>query len=262
MSKPSNFLSSATLSGNLSYFDYEYTLGQEAVIPWLSKYLMMEDWSVADFGCHQGGILQALRDLAGIGSGIGFDLNAANISKSPFVVDKRFHLEAKDILSLDHDRYQFDLILIRDVLEHIPDCINVLIQARRCLKSGGHLFVSFPPYYSPFGGHQQLAANWAKLVPYLHYLPKSLFFNLVRLEDNDYMTAYDSLQDMLSVRKTRLTLFKAEKNFKKANFQLRGREFFLLRPAFKVRYGIPTISSGILGQIPGLREILVKGAYY
>ncbi len=262
MAQLAHLFDDTTLSGGLSYFDYEYQVAGSVLIPWLEKNLDLKGLSVGDFGCHQGGILQALREKASIGSGRGYDLNEDSIRTSPFVQDANFQLEIGDILTLDPAVNQFDLILIRDVLEHIPDYENVLRKAQECLKPGGHLFVSFPPYYSPFGGHQQLASNAFKLVPYLHYLPERLLFNCVSLKDNEYMTAEDSKGDMTSVRHTRLTLGKTEKAFRNTGFQRVAADYFLLRPEFKIRYGIPTLPCAMMGAVPILREIFTMGVYY
>jgi len=265
MAHIAHLFNNTTLSGGLSYFDYEYQVAQEIVIPWLNRHIDLRGKSVGDFGCHQGGILQAFRELAHIRSGRGYDLNADSIRNSPFIENASFSLNVGDILALSPEsnpEHRFDVILIRDVLEHIPDYTGVLIKAYTCLNPGGHLFISFPPYYSPFGGHQQLADNWAKLMPYLHYLPESLLFNLVQLSDNNYMHAKDSEADMRSVRTTRLTLTKTEKGLQRAGLQLVNRNCFLLRPEFKIRYGLPSLSCDMIGHIPILKEVLTMGVYY
>jgi len=51
----------------------------------------------------------------------------------------------------------FDLIIAFDVLEHlaIPDIIELMSAARRCLKSEGHFIARFPSRDSPFAGSVQ-----------------------------------------------------------------------------------------------------------
>ena len=50
---------------------------------------------------------------------------------------------------------QFDLILLKDVIEHIPDQERVIPYLKEFLKPGGRVFFGFPPWYMPHGGHQQ-----------------------------------------------------------------------------------------------------------
>ncbi len=262
MAKLSNLFSESILSANLSYFDYECVLGRQALVPWLRRHVNLAELRVGDFGCHQGGILQVLRKDCAIGSGVGFDLNRQAITTSPLQADQNFYLKEQDILALKPQDYSFDLVLFRDSLEHIPDYFEALAVAMACLPSGGHIFVSFPPYYSPFGGHQQLATNWPKLFPYVHYLPEHLFLKLLHCQDSAYMSQAEAIEDLQGIRQTRLTLGKLEKVARRLGLTLAARDLYLLRPAFKVRYGLPIVNAGVLGQIPLVREVAVMGAYY
>lgn len=257
-----NLFSGNTLSGGLDYFDYELAVARNILVPWLQQRMTLQGIAVGDFGCHQGGILEGLRQFGGVQSGIGFDLDEASIRQSRFQVDERFHLEVGDVTQLDAERHRFDLILLRDVLEHIPDYAAVLEKARQCLKPQGRIFISFPPWFSPFGGHQQEATNWVRAIPFLHYLPTKSYLSLIETADTAYMSAESSRQDIESVCATRLTLARAESAFRQAGLTVQARELFLLRPEFRIRYGLPMLSGGPLGRVPVLREVLTMGAYY
>jgi len=262
MSKVSNLINNRTLSGGLSYFDYELSVGREILVPWLRQHMLLEGLRVGDFGCHQGGILEALRQEGKVNSGHGFDLDAPSIAASPFKTDQNFRLQVLDLNSLKPGQQRFDLILLRDVLEHIPDYESILSKARECLNPGGRIFISFPPYYSPFGGHQQEASNWTRAIPFLHYLPRSTFFKLVKTHDTLYMSQSNSLADMQSVSETRLTLHHAENAFEKTKLKIHAAEYFLFRPEFRIRYGLPTFNTGPACKLPILREVITMGVYY
>jgi 2-polyprenyl-3-methyl-5-hydroxy-6-metoxy-1,4-benzoquinol methylase len=262
MIKAANLFSENTLSGGMAYFDYEVAIGKETLLPWLKRHLNLAGLTVGDFGCHQGGVLEALRRFGYVKGGMGFDLDEPSIRNSPFVQDNDFSLHIFDLTQLRPQQYQFDLILIRDVLEHIPNHLDVLKIAKSCLAPGGSIFISFPPYYSPFGGHQHEASNWMRAVPFLHYLPKETFFSMVQTKDTLYMDRNSSLEDMHSVADTRMTLAKAERTFREAGMRIQAEEHFLLRPEFKIRYGIPQCSNGPLSKVPILREIATMGVYY
>ena len=148
------------------------------------------------------------------------------------------------------------------MLEHIPARVDALAAARRALRPGGHVFVSFPPYYSGFGGHQQLAHGRARLVPFVHLLPERLFLRVARPAANEYMTAEGAYEDLLSVRRTKLTLGEVERAFAEAGLELVDRELFLVRPQHAVRYDVKTRTAGVLGRLPGVRELAVNGAFY
>ncbi len=256
-----NLWSETTFTGGRSYFDYERQLGEEVVIPWLEPRLDLAGLSVGDFGCHQGGVLEALRGDGRIERGLGFDTNEANLAASPFEPDDRFRLEQRDLLTLSPGEYRFDLILLCDVLEHIPEPELMMRIAHDNLAPGGRVLVTFPPYWSPFGGHQQLASNWLRITPYVHYLPENTVLRLAKIGDTDYMSRDDAVADMRSVRRTRLTLRKAERAFAQAGLTVEAFEPYLLRPEYSVRYGL-TSRRNRLGSVPGLRELVTMGAYY
>ena len=248
------------ITGGVSYYDYQYAVGERVVIPWLRARTPVEGKSVGDFGCHGGGMLDAFR-AAGAASGVGIEINDEIIRSSPFRPDDDFRLEVADLTALD-SRYSFDLVVLHDVLEHVVDYGDVVAAAARSLASHGRLFVSFPPYYSMVGGHQHLAAGWARITPYVHFLPERLFLRVARPADNEYMTREDSLDDMLSVRRTRLSLRRAERAFVEAGLAVDSAELFVLRPEYTVRYGWPTVRARALGRVPGVRELVVNGAFY
>ncbi len=193
---------------------------------------------------------------------LGLELSEEVVASSPFVADERFRLEVADLMTLETGEPRFDLVVLHDVLEHIPDYDRALHMIRRSLRAEGHVFVSFPPYYSAFGGHQQLARGRARFVPFTHYLPARIFFRVARPGEQEYMTAAGALEDMLSVRRTRLTLSVAERAFSRAGFEVEERELFLVRPEYTVRYGLASRTAGLLGRIPVAREALVNGAFY
>ena len=257
------FFSKQTLTAGLPYFEYQLEAAREAVIPWLDRRLPLEGIAVADFGAHQGGLLEALRRDGRVASAVGIELNADVVDRSPFVPDERFRLVAGDLTALDPELRVFDLIVLHDVLEHVVRVGEVLRAAVGRLARDGRLLVVFPPYGSAFGGHQQLAEGWARAAPFLHFLPAPLFFRLARpAAGNEYMTTEDALGDMRAVRRTRLTLTKAERAFAGAGLATADRELFLIRPEHSLRYGIRTRTAGPLGRLPGIRELAVSGAFY
>jgi SAM-dependent methyltransferase len=248
------------VTAGLDYFEYQFRVAREVVLPWLERRIDLTGRRVGDFGCHEGGMLEALRTST-VASATGFELNEAVVAASPFEPDERFRIEIAD-LTVMQDPPRFDLVLLHDVLEHVHEPVRVLEAVRAALAPGGRAYVSFPPYWSAFGGHQHLAAGFARAVPYVHYLPARLFFRMAAPGDNEYMAHDDSMDDLVSVRRTRLSIAKAERAVAHAGLAVVSREFFLLRPEYTVRYGFPTVAAGALGSIPLVREVAVNGAFY
>jgi 2-polyprenyl-3-methyl-5-hydroxy-6-metoxy-1,4-benzoquinol methylase len=80
----------------------------------------------------------------------------------------------------------FDIVLFRDVMEHLEGPHKALDIVKRYLSPGGVVFIVFPPYFSPYGAHQQIlpGKTIAKIpynkLPYLQLLPKPWFLRLVK----------------------------------------------------------------------------------
>jgi SAM-dependent methyltransferase len=261
MRRAMNRTPAAWITGGASYYDYQRVIGERVVIPWLRTKVPIIGIAVADFGAHAGGMLEAFRAAAAT-SGVGFEINEAIVRSSPFQPSDGFHLEVGDVTQHTPGPGSFDLVVLHDVLEHVPASAAILAATAGSLVPGGHVFVSFPPYYSMVGGHQHLARGRARAIPWIHYLPERVFFRVARPGDNEYMSETDSIGDMLSVRRTRLTLRKAERAFAAAGLRVVEATFYVSRPEYTVRYGWPTIRAGVVGRLPIAREVFVNGAFY
>lgn len=64
-----------------------------------------------------------------------------------------------------------DIVFCASLIEHVAEPQVVMSEIERVLKPGGFAYVSFPPYYSPVGGHE--------FAPF-HYLGERLALRLVR----------------------------------------------------------------------------------
>ena len=235
---------------------------RDVVLPWLERRMSLAGARVGDVGAHHGGMVDFLRESGAVESAVGLELSEEVVASSPFQPDERFRLEVADALDLPAGTEPCDLVLLHDVLEHIPDHDRALTAIRALLSESGRVFISFPPYYSGFGGHQQYARGLARAAPFVHLLPARLFFKVAAPGEQEYMTAEGALEDLVSVRRTRLTLGSAEAAFARAGLAMEDRELFLVRPEYTVRYGLKARGASALGRVPLLRELVVNGAFY
>ncbi len=155
----------------------------------------------------------------------------------------------------------FDIVLLRDVVEHLEDLEGALRIVASNLRGDGVMFIVFPPYYSPYGAHQQILPRrgigwlaWNKL-PWIQLLPDFLFHRIVRGDEAPN-------REVARLRHIRLTLGKFEGCVRAAGLEIRQRRLYLSRPSFTLRYGLPVTGAGVVGRIPLLREILVTGGYF
>jgi SAM-dependent methyltransferase len=59
-----------------------------------------------------------------------------------------------DAMQLPFRSCCFDLVVCSSLIEHVPTPRLLLGETSRVLRKGGFLYLSFPPFYSLYGGHQ------------------------------------------------------------------------------------------------------------
>lgn len=60
----------------------------------------------------------------------------------------------------------FDVVMANDVVEHLAEPEQGLLEAHRVLAPGGRIYISFPPYHHPYGAHLSDAIG----IPWVHVL--------------------------------------------------------------------------------------------
>ena len=76
---------------------------------------------------------------------------------------------------------QFEFILCASLIEHVDNPAGLLSEIRRVLAPDGICYLSFPPFYSPVGGHH--------FKPY-HLLGERVAMRLARRPGESYRTAW------------------------------------------------------------------------
>jgi SAM-dependent methyltransferase len=242
------------------YFGYQYRLGVEYLVPLLaSQGARIAGGRVLEIGCAEGGVLTAFAH-AGATQCHGTDIAEWRLATADTIAG---HLgtpcsfSTHDIVTSEPPeefRGAFDIVILRDVLEHLLDPEAGMKHAAQALKPGGLLYIVFPPYHSPFGGHQHTLKNVAGKFPFVHLLPRPLW-NLVlrggRRAD---------IEEVERLRTIRVTISKVKRFAKRLGLGIVREDVYLLRPVFKVKFGIPPVGINMLRGVPGLRELICTEA--
>jgi SAM-dependent methyltransferase len=151
----------------------------------------------------------------------------------------------------------YDLAVVRDVIEHIADKHAFMQNILEVLADRGKIYITFPPYYSPFGGHTQNLKSKARYLPFIHLMPGPLFKALVKkIQPPGAVQA-----ELLSLNDIRTTVNSVERVL--ADFKLRilQREFYAIRPTYHIRYGLKP-RQAFWGALPVLRECAITAAFF
>ena len=145
------------------------------LIPFFKKYLPnFEDLKILEVGCAEAGFLDSLYDLGVDAIGLELEDRRVRIAREKNPMLKIFVGDITDENIVGQIGSSFDLVVMRDVIEHIPDKIAAFSMLNKLLKKGGYLYTTFPPRFSAFAGHQQYGQSILRFVPYLHMFPKGM----------------------------------------------------------------------------------------
>jgi SAM-dependent methyltransferase len=251
------------ISDNIKYYwGYMYGLGNQVVVPYLKETgFFRKGDKVAEVGSAEGGVLAAFVE-AGATEPLGTDIVQERLDTGILIneiaginIEFSNHNILGDSIPEEWND-KFDMVILRDVIEHLADTDYSLGAIRRIIKPGGHLYVTFPPYYSPFGAHQHTLNNfWGKL-PYIHWLPDSIFRLLIKSGRKPDIEEVESLMEIkLSIKKF---LAAAENN----NYSIAMKDFFILRPVYKMKFGLPTLRVPFFLNIPFINNLFTLEASY
>lgn len=241
------------------YWQYEYDVVEKYLLPLLREWgVKIEHKTLLDVGCGDGGGMSALYD-AGMHCK-GFDIEAPRIALANAMRGNRtFEAIIGNIYKepIPFDGETFDLVVLHDVYEHLEKKVETLRTLQRYMKPNGFLLITFPPYYSAFGAHQQLLKSKLGRLPFFHLLPFTLtkILPLLKTEEQFFVAEIQKLGKM------KMGIAKFERYVQQANLTIAKKKFYLISPNH-IRFGLHPIEAGVLGKIPGLRELLVSGVVY
>lgn len=239
------------------FFQEQYRFGKDYLASFLSiSPNQFQGMRVLEVGGGEFGLLKALYDYGANCSGIDISEDRVNYARQLHQdLAITFHIgDICDYQSIAKNLEPFDLIVLRDVIEHIPRHDLALKVCSKLLKPGGLLYISFPPIHSPFGGHQQ-NFKFGKVLPYIHLLPNSLYrFILRKLGAKSFF-----MDTLLATKSTGITIKQISNIIKKLPLQYVFKKCYLVRPDYEIRFNLKKRSCLLLNSIPLIREIFSTG---
>jgi len=133
-----------------TYFQHQYENAVKYVVPFIKQTVgNFEGKNVLEIGCAEGGVLKAFVDEGAIGTGVELVKErhelASEFLKS-YIENHCIRLIQKNIYDTDFvEAYKnhFDIIVLKDVIEHIFDQRKLLREMQQYLKPNGVIFFRF-----------------------------------------------------------------------------------------------------------------------
>lgn len=215
------------------YWAYQYQLAIRFYIPLLEEWgVTLSGLRILDVGCGNGGFVAGFADKGARCTGVEIrDFDWPTHESVRFVV--------ADITAPDAEQTvgtSFDLIVLRDVVEHIPleEKASFLSTLGGFGNTSARIFVTFPPYYSPFGLHQQtVLKSPLRRLPFLHLLPRRLIFSLMKAVGE----SEEARRRIAEVIDCRMTIRHFRQIIRKLEISVIRERFYLVRPSHEIRYG-------------------------
>ncbi|MCB0396995.1 MAG: class I SAM-dependent methyltransferase [Flavobacteriales bacterium] len=247
-----------------AYFEEQSKTVSRHVIPFLKDVMNIgSETSVLEIGCGEGGNLLPFLDL-GCKRVVGNDISESKVENARQYFTE--HPQVKNLELISDDIYnveglgQFDLIIMRDVIEHIHGQEKFMHIVKKFLKPEGKFFLGFPPWYNPFGGHQQICrSKLLSKLPYFHILPTPAYKGILKAfgENNDTVEA------LLEIKQTGISLERFERILRKENYHTDKKGLYFINPNYEVKFGLkPRKAWSIVAAIPFFRNFLITAGYY
>ena len=248
----------------VAYFHQQTINAEKYVIPFIeATFPVRPGMRVLEVGSGEGGVLKAFTNRGCIGVGVELvagkvDLATAMMADELAAGTVSFH--QKDIYLVDVQQEFgdfFDLIVLKDVIEHIHDQEKCLHLLKTFLKPGGAIYFGFPPWQMPFGGHQQICTNkFLALMPYYHLLPRPLYAGLLRAFGQDPT-------DLLEIKDTGISIERFERIVKRTGYQIANTRHYLINPIYEFKFKLkPREQFSVISHLPYLRDFVTTCSYY
>lgn len=223
------------------YFNMQYETSKQYILPFVSKHLdLSQSLDVLELGCAEAGVLKAFTETGHNCTGI--ELSEGRIERAEqFLADEvkagqiRFSSSNLFDLTPGKDGHLYDLIILKDVIEHIPNQEEFIPYLSSFLKPNGKIFFGFPPWLMPFGGHQQLCRNkWLRKWGWMHLLPRPLYKAILNKGESEQAV----IDELMEIHDTGITIERFNRICRNTGHTVVQDKHWLFNPIYKWKFGL------------------------
>ena len=250
------------------YFDIQYRTSREHILPYLRERMDLSGpLRVLEIGCAEAGVLKAFWEAGHDCTGIELNPNrieyARTFLQDELAAGERLRFIVRNIYDIDVARdlpHRYDLVILKDVIEHIPDQARFMARLHAFLAPGGKVFFGFPPWQMPFGGHQQITRNkYLSKLPYFHLLPRPAYRGLLRA----FHEPEAVVTELLELKDTGLSIEAFERICADTGYTVIDRRLYLTNPIYSYKFNLKVRRQvAPVDKLPVLRNFMTTCAYY
>jgi ubiquinone/menaquinone biosynthesis C-methylase UbiE len=218
---------------------------------------------VLEIGCGEAGNLKPFLDRGC--KCVGIDLNGGKIQKGKEFFASHPHLSnleliEDDIYKITDFSIKFDIIMLRDVIEHIHNQDVFIRYMQNFMHSTSVVFFAFPPWQNPFGGHQQLCRSKVlSNLPYFHLLPVSYYKFVLK----SFGESEATIRELLEIKETGISIERFERHVLQAKLSVLKVEQYFINPNYEIKFGLkPRKIFKIIEKTPYFRNFFITCCYY
>jgi SAM-dependent methyltransferase len=245
------------------YFNLQLHNARAAIIPFIETVKPLQPgMQMLEIGSGQGSVLRAFAERG---------VQCVGVEMYPLWIEKakewlQPELQAGTVRLIDSNIYDvdpqrdfgtlFDIIVLKDVIEHIHDQPRLMAWMKTILKPGGIIFFAFPPWYMPFGGHQQVLHGWLGKTPYWHLLPMPVFRWLLKANGH-------RPDELVEIKATGISIERFERILRQCGYRTRAVTHWLINPVYQYKFGWkPRRQWPLVSAIPFVRNFFTTCSYY
>jgi 2-polyprenyl-3-methyl-5-hydroxy-6-metoxy-1,4-benzoquinol methylase len=228
-------------SDKARYFDIQCKVTEENIIPFIFNTQSVESKNILEIGCAEAGVLKAFLKQ-------GHQVVGVELSESRYELAKQFlsveisenkaRILNKNIYDIDPSKefdQLFDVIILKDVIEHIPEQEKFIPLLKNFLNDDGIIFFAYPPWWMPFGGHQQICNHkLLRMLPWFHLFPNFLYKSILKLFGENQLT----INELMEVKSTGIIIERIYKLIQESGFKIENQKFWLINPIYKYKFGL------------------------
>ena len=250
------------------YFNIQKKVTTDYILPFIEGACgrLTAPKQVMEIGCAEAGVLSVFYEAGHHCTGVELSEGRVKLAEG-FVKDLEskggsIQFSSKDIYDVNPDDLseKLDLIILKDVIEHIPNQERFMAHLSKFLKPGGCVFFAFPPWYMPFGGHQQIArSKILSKIPFIHLLPRPLY----KAVQNAFGEPKVVVDELLFIQETGISIERFERICKKNALTIKKRKVYFTNPIYKYKFSFGAMQQlPIVRNIPYMRDFVSTCVYY